>query len=74
MFRLCILSSGRPTNARRFLSFPEAIWYVGKGEEKLYRHNGANHIVESGGLVESRNQILKDCWAEKSIAITIEDH
>ena len=71
-FNICILSSKRPYNVKRFPKL-DATWYVGKGEESIYRHNGAEKIVESGGLVESRNRILKDSWDMGAIAITIED-
>lgn len=51
----------------------QATWYVGDGEGDAYREHGAEYVIESGGLCESRNAILRDAWALDVPALELSD-
>lgn len=60
---LGIFSSGRGANVGPTQDIVgEATWYVGGGEGAEYKAAGAAHVVESGGLCESRNRAMLDGW------------
>lgn len=64
-YRINVISHKRPQNVQRSY-YNEIInditYYVGKDEKQIYLEHGAKHVVESGGLIESRNAALQDTW------------
>jgi hypothetical protein len=64
--RVYVISHKRAANVPRMtelFSPQELIWCVGDGEAEAYRAAGAANVVESGGLVASRNFALDDAFA-----------
>ena len=51
----------------------EAIWYVGENEGALYADDVTGTIVESGGLVASRNAALEDAFANDLPCVQLSD-
>lgn len=51
----------------------DAVWYVGAGEAKLYKLAGAKQVIESGGLVASRNQALNDAFIDGKHCVQVSD-
>tara|TARA_Y100000593_G_C4300246_1_gene332961 strand:+ start:1573 stop:2298 length:726 start_codon:yes stop_codon:yes gene_type:complete len=69
-----IISSKRFTNVSQMSQVVgNATWYVGKGEAGHYRAMGAEYVKESGGLCESRNQLLRDAWALDKPCLQLSD-
>mgnify|MGYP001578586443 CR=1 FL=1 len=76
--RICIISHSRSDNVERYNKWlakytDEIYWYVGKGETHDYISNGAIHVIESGGLIESRNKALDDAFQEGKVCCQISD-
>ena len=71
---LGIFSCGRPDNVTPTQDIVgDATWYVGDGEQAAYEAAGAAHVVESGGLCESRNQALADGWEHGMPSLIMSD-
>ena len=72
-FWIGVISSNRAGNVdkmHKILNF-EPTWYVDKGEAKTY--TGTKNINESGGLCESRNELLKEAFKKKLICVQLSD-
>ena len=68
-----IISSKRPENVNKMheiLGF-DVTWYIGEGESKDYCD--AEKKIESGGLCESRNQLLKDAFEMGLVCVQLSD-
>jgi len=68
-----IISSNRSENIEKMhdiLGF-EPTWYVGDKETKDYKK--AKNVKESGGLCESRNEILRDAFKKDLICVELSD-
>tara|TARA_R100000995_G_scaffold82753_1_gene57145 strand:- start:110 stop:841 length:732 start_codon:yes stop_codon:yes gene_type:complete len=68
-----VISSNRPGNINKMhqiLKF-EPTWYVGKNENQTYKES--KNIVESGGLCESRNALLKEAFNRDLICVQLSD-
>lgn len=74
-YRFCIISSHRPEAAKTYGAlYPyDFHWYVGQDEAQDYSAMGAAKVFESGGLMESRNQALIDCFKENKICVQLSD-
>jgi len=71
---LTIISSGRALNVRKMIELVgQATWYVGAGESDEYRINGARHVFEGGGLIESRNMALDHAGQNDYICVQLSD-
>lgn len=71
---VAIISHKRAQNIERMMNLVgKATWYVGEGEGLEYRAGGATKVVESGGLVASRNRPLDDAFALGLPCIEISD-
>ena len=58
---IAIISHKRAGNVGKMSAhLPNAVWYVGHGEADEYKEAGAVNVVESGGLIDSRNRALDD--------------
>ena len=57
-------------NMHSILNF-EPTWYVGNGEKQVY--SNAKYSVESGGLCESRNKLLRDAFSRNLICVQLSD-
>lgn len=69
-----VLSHNRPDHVEPTLArYGDVTWYVGKGEGKSYRDQGATTVKESGGLIDSRNAILSDAFKAKLPALIADD-
>lgn len=74
---LAVISANRPMavgNINRLIGkdFP-ATWYVGRGDARMYGLAGAKTVVESGGLINSRNAALNQAFHEKKICVQLSD-
>lgn len=73
---LSVISHLRPhavVSMQKHIGMMEAHWYVGHGETDAYKEAGAIHVIESGGLCESRNQALEDGVSKDKITIQLSD-
>ena len=73
---VAVVSTRRADNVPEmsdFLVGHQATWYVGHGEEDSYREAGAEDVVESGGLCESRNAALMAAAAKGLYCCQISD-
>lgn len=56
---VAIISHNRSKNVKKMQEIVgECTWFVGEGESESYIKAGANHVIEGGGLCESRNKAL----------------
>lgn len=60
-------------NIRRVTKDFPATWYVGRGDARMYSLAGARTVVESGGLVDSRNAALNDAFKAKKVCVQLSD-
>jgi hypothetical protein len=70
-----IISHKRSANVSRMqelIGLP-VTWYVGFGEKDDYINAGADSVIESGGLCESRNAILDHSFSENKYAVELSD-
>lgn len=69
-----IVSAHRPNNVPKMGALiGNATWYVPKDQAPHYRRFGAEFVVESGGLCESRNAILDDAFVAGRSCIQLSD-
>jgi hypothetical protein len=69
-----IISHQRAKNVKKMQELvPNAVWYVGKGEGKEYKEAGAINVIESGGLIESRNKALDDAHKKNMACVQLSD-
>jgi TET-Associated Glycosyltransferase len=70
-----IISHNRPQNVQRMqeLVGMDTTWCVGFEERPEYERLGANHVIETGNLVDSRNQAIKIAHSKQQDCIMIED-
>lgn len=71
-----IISSGRSANVPAMTDMLKDVyhtWYVGKGEGAAYSDAGAKRVIESGGLIESRNAALDDAFADGIYCVQLSD-
>jgi len=75
MYKVYIISHLRAKNVPKIEGIigTECYWYVGKGEKEEYELYGAKNVVESGGLMESRNAALDDAFSENKICVQVSD-
>lgn len=50
---------------------PKVVWVVGEGETAAYRAQGAEEVVEGGGLCASRNKALELAAKRKKICVQL---
>ena len=67
-----VISSNRSTNANKYADL-NPTWFIGHGESETYKANGAQLVIESGGLIESRNQALEHAFNQGKDCVMIED-
>jgi len=69
-----IISHKREKNVAKMQELvPDAIWYVGEGEAEVYKKAGAKKVIESGGLIDSRNAALDDAFKKKMNCVQLSD-
>ena len=75
---IAVISSRRPGRVGKMQEHlgrlaQQAVWYVGKDEAGLYADEMVGTIVESGGLVASRNRALEDAFDEDLPCVQLSD-
>lgn len=75
---IAVISSGRPGRVQEMRTHlgnlaELAVWYVGDGERPDYEYGGAARVVESGGLVDSRNTALEVAFRLDKTCIQLSD-
>jgi hypothetical protein len=72
---LAVISHNRQYNVGKMKQFigDNATWFVGKTEADVYELAGADSVVESGGLVDSRNAALTMAKKKGKICVLIDD-
>jgi hypothetical protein len=70
-----VISARRPERvpAMKALLGSGAHWFVAKGDGDAYRANGADNVVESGGLCESRNAALDMAFSKDMPCVQMSD-
>ena len=74
-FHIGIISHKRPHNVQKMqeLVGQEVTWYVEHGEHEEYLAKGANRIATTRGLVNARNMVLTNAFAENKTAVMLDD-
>ena len=67
-----VISSKRPNNVTNF-PIEDATWFVGDNEYEQYKSNGAKQVIESGSLIESRNQALQHSFDKGQDCVMLDD-
>jgi hypothetical protein len=71
-----VISHNRPQNVQmmqQHLKNFKAIWCVGYEEGPIYEKLGAKYVIETGGLVDSRNAAIQRAHSMKQDCIMVED-
>jgi hypothetical protein len=73
-YQVAVISHARAKNVQKIQQYaPEAIWYVGYGEEQNYLDAGAQKVIEAGNLIDSRNRALDDAHTQNKACVEISD-
>lgn len=73
-YHIAIISHLRPKNVPKVsMVLGNVHWYVGEGEAQSYKNQGAEFVIESGGLCRSRNHAIDDAQAAGKICVEFSD-
>lgn len=71
---VAIISARRPSAVEKMNQFvPDARWFVALGEGEAYSKAGADYVIESGTLCESRNFALEMAFKENRPCVQLSD-